>query len=168
MVDDEDFDRLNKFKWYAKRAGENFYARRRDINDKTKAIGMHRMIMGCTFGDGKIIDHIDGNPLNNQRSNLRFCTTSQNMRNVKKHPKGKFRGVSIAYRCKTSTSIIYRAVASIEGKRKTIGCYKSDIDAAIAYNEYIKANDPFARLNEIPTLPPAEALEASAPTPSLP
>jgi len=80
MVDDSDFEELSKFKWYLNGPGYAFrYSPR--VNGKQRTQGMHRQIMGLEHGDTRKVDHIDHNPLNNQRSNLRVCTQGQNMCN---------------------------------------------------------------------------------------
>lgn len=81
MVDDEDFEWLNKWKWGAHKSGNVFYVSRACYQSgKAKTIKMHRLILG--LNDSKTYcDHIDGNGLNNQRFNLRACTSSQNQMN---------------------------------------------------------------------------------------
>lgn len=82
LVDDEDFDYLNQFKWYTNKCGhgyDKFYAVR--LN-KHENVHMHRLIMNTP--DGFYTDHIDGDGLNNQKNNLRICTSSQNQANKKK------------------------------------------------------------------------------------
>lgn len=56
---------------------------------------LHRRLLGLEKGDGKSVDHIDGDRLNNRRSNLRVCTHSENMRNQGKHTRNAsgFKGV---------------------------------------------------------------------------
>ncbi len=73
LVDDEDFEWLNQWKWTNHNTG---YARRQA---GTKYTQMHTLIMAPSKGFE--VDHIDGNKLNNQRINLRICTRTQNMRN---------------------------------------------------------------------------------------
>ena len=80
LVDDEDFENLNQFKWYANKHGNTFYAGRNiRVDGKWKQVYMHHTIL-----NGKRIDHIDHNGLNNQKSNLRLCTQGQNMMNTQK------------------------------------------------------------------------------------
>lgn len=74
-VDAVDYERLFTHKWYATHGG---YAARGDGNG---ILPMHRVIMGLQKGDKLEVDHIDHNPLNNQRSNLRIVTKSQNQMN---------------------------------------------------------------------------------------
>ena len=79
LLDDQDYDILMKWKWYAAKIGFTFYARRKTSrkNPPRKTICMHQTIaerMGI-LGE---VDHIDRNGLNNQRDNLRLATDSQN------------------------------------------------------------------------------------------
>lgn len=79
LVDDEDFEKLSKFKWYANKLHNSFYAMRHSKEDNRKFILMHREILKTP--NKKVTDHIDQNGLNNQRSNLRVATPSQNQHN---------------------------------------------------------------------------------------
>lgn len=146
LVDDEDFERLSKKTWYSLRPShsKNVYA-----VHSTSALGpklrMHRVIMGVT--DPKIgIDHIDGNGLNNQKSNLRTCNQIQNGLNSRLSAKSKsgFKGVSQRKLQKSWTVKV-----TIEpGKKKHIGTFKCKVEAAKAYDEAAKKYyGEFARLN---------------------
>lgn len=76
MVDDGDYDELMKFKWWAKKGKNTYYAGRR--NGRLNTL-MHRHLMGDI--KGVAYDHADGNGLNNQRSNLRVATSQENSQN---------------------------------------------------------------------------------------
>src|SRR3972149_6021810 len=76
LVDDEDFEYLNQFAWQCSPLG---YATRR--------IGMHREIIKTP--KGMYTDHINGNPLDNRKENLRIVTFSQNMLNRKRYKNNK-------------------------------------------------------------------------------
>lgn len=76
IVDDEDFEYLNQWKWHYLETG---YAARH--GDNKKYVLMHREIMKPE--SGMIVDHIDHNTLDNRRDNLRLCTRSQNLENSK-------------------------------------------------------------------------------------
>lgn len=98
QIDDEDFEIVSKYKWHIHKGGNNLYAVTNiQTTSGRQSIQMHRLIMGCTKGDGKIVDHIDGNPLNCQKLNLRFCTHSQNVKNRTPKPSNtsKYKGVFI-------------------------------------------------------------------------
>lgn len=93
-VDDDDFDRFGSLKWCLKTARNKFYAVRTIKHKGVKrCYHLHRLIMGLNHGDDMEVDHIDGDGLNNQKSNLRICTSSQNARNkAAKHRKtGRYR-----------------------------------------------------------------------------
>ena len=99
LVNDEDFECLNQFKWFAQYDPNNecFYACR----DKSrKRIYMAREILNCP--DNMQVDHKDHNTLNNQRYNIRICTRQENHRNQRKNTKGssKYKGVSWRKRSK--------------------------------------------------------------------
>lgn len=155
MVDDDDFEYLNQFDWYAKKVGSTYYATRQDLKYKSKSAFMHRMVMGCTFGDGKIIDHIDMDGLNCQRINLRLCTKSQNAFNAKPYGKWGYKGIK-CYNTKSGTRWAVNIL--ISRKYKTFGGFKTIEEAALAYNDLAKKyHGEFARLNVIPTQPPVVA-----------
>mgnify|MGYP001229239520 CR=1 FL=1 len=91
LVDDEDFDELSKYRWVI----SGGYAKHEFWKDnKPNPTLIHRFILG-QLAENKIVDHIDRNPLNNQKSNLRICTQSENIFNSprKKNNKSGFVGV---------------------------------------------------------------------------
>ena len=152
LVDDEDFDSLNAFKWSAGRNGRMLYAIRhvhRDDYGRT-TVGMHRIVLarklGRSLAKGEDTDHINGNSLDNRRENLRGATRSQNNRNCHRHianPSSRFLGVSWS-----KPSEKWRVEIKIGGKRVYLGSYQSEIEAAIAREEYIKERpDLCARSN---------------------
>lgn len=137
LVDDEDFEYLNQFSWTLNSC--NYAGRYSD----GRFITMHRLIMGNP--KGKQVDHIDGNRFNNQRSNLRICTQSQNCMNRKATTKGSsgFRGVH-------KTKYSYQARIEVSGKKMNLGHFKEPMEAAIAYNKAaVKYHGEFAVLNDI-------------------
>ena len=161
IVDDADYDYLNQWKWFMQNSrGTTFYARRWDCSDKSnrKEIKMHRLIMGCVYGDKKEVDHIDHNGLNNQRYNLRISIGNQNKWN--KIPRGvsKFLGVSIqiskiVHKLKNGNTKIYsytkwESSLTANKKRYRLGVFKKEEDAARAYDEAAKKyHGAFANLN---------------------
>jgi hypothetical protein len=98
LVDDADYDFLINFNsWCATthKRRKTFYAvSSKMIGDKCKNLFMHRLLLNITSND-LFVDHIDGNGLNNQRSNLRICTREQNQRNRPKNKNNKsgYKGV---------------------------------------------------------------------------
>jgi hypothetical protein len=152
LVDDEDFEELSKYTWTNDGKG---YAVRSDKDSKRKSkIRMHRQVMG--FPDGFLIDHIDGNPLNNQKENLRIVTMSGNgcNRHLKSKDKSsKYFGV---HHNKASGSWV--AVLAFEGKSYYLGAYRTEVEAAVAYN--LKAKElGFLTQNEVDMSTPLQKLK---------
>lgn len=149
LVDDEDFDFLMQWKWYVvvERKKYLYVARKQKAEEYKlsgirKSIFMHRQIM--TASSEELVDHRDGNGLNNQRSNLRVCNYKQNMYNSASWGEySKYKGVSWHKRKNKWISSI-----TIEGKRFHLGYFDSEEDAARAYDEQAKKyHGDFARLN---------------------
>lgn len=129
FVDDEDFVFLSRYKWFAKVNKDRVYAAR-TAGNKTKL--MHRIILGVV--DPLIyVDHIDGNGLNNTRTNIRTCSNAQNQWNTGKWKKGenKFKGIN---RCRNR----FRARISVDGKRYLIGTFDTEEQASEAYELAVK------------------------------
>jgi len=149
LIDDEDYERVNQYKWTAKprtRRGITYgwVARRnqwfgdpnvqtvmksskgdRIVNGYYKNLHLHRFIMNAP--EGMVVDHIDGNGLNNQKSNLRICTHSQNAMNSRTRSSNStgVRGVSF-----DSQTGKWRATITHKGKMKNLGRYK-ELEEAI-------------------------------------
>ena len=143
LVDDADFELLNQYKWslaIGSNAGYSFYAKTRI---KNKTVYMHRMILNPT--DKQTVDHDNGNGLDNRRSNIRLCNSSQNQANRgrQKNCNSGFKGVSWHKEQR-------KWVAWIQFSKKHIylGRFDNKIGAAVAYdNAAIKYHGEFARTN---------------------
>lgn len=79
LLDQADYDRLNQYRWFAAGTQDRYAGRSVKRNGKWRVAYIHREIMAPPHGF--VIDHIDGNPLNNTRANLRICTNAQNSAN---------------------------------------------------------------------------------------
>ena len=146
LVDDADYPELSKHKWYAlKHRTGKFYA---VAFVERKSVLMHRQILGVT--DRKIkVDHKNGNPLDNQRSNIRTCTNSENMMNrgAAAHNKSGFKGV---LKKGDKRKKPYKAQIAVNGKVIHLGYFTTPKEAAHAYNEKAKElHGEFASLNKI-------------------
>ena len=96
QVDDEDYDYLNQFSWTAQVQKHTVYAIRKVwTGERHIGIPMHREILGLK-DRWVFADHIDGNGLNNQKSNLRKCNSNGNGKNTRKRSgtTSKYKGVS--------------------------------------------------------------------------
>ena len=149
MVDDEDYDWLNQWKWSAQRGYNTFYAGAWTPMKKwvRRRLQMHRLIVDAP--EGLMVDHKDGNGLNNQRSNLRICTHSQNARNQA----GNRNRMYSRYKGVTWHKGAHKWQAAIRGDNKMdyyLGCFIDEQDAAIAYNTAAtRLHGEFARLNNV-------------------
>ena len=140
IVDACDYEWLSQWKWYY---GQGYAIRA----EKRKTCAMHRVINQTP--DGLDTDHINGDKLNNRRCNLRSCTRQQNQFNkgFSANTGSKHKGVYLLICHKKYQYWIARI--NINGERKHLGCFKMELDAALAYNEAaIKYYGEFARLNE--------------------
>lgn len=147
IVDDENFEWLNQWKWYAQKSGNTYYAKRRETQGEKKFIYMHRLIMRAK--PGQEIDHANGNGWDNRIENMRFCTDSQNFQNSRKRKNcsSKYKGVHYANHAKKWRAMI---CAPGVGKSSHIGCYSSEREAAKSYNEKAKVLfGEFANLNKM-------------------
>ena len=155
IIDDDDYERISKYSWHhcSKPTdtcrGAHYFRNDSKVGDPPevgKFQSLHRYIMGCVKGDGKIVDHINGNTLDNRKSNLRICTPIENSKNMGKmrHNKAGYKGVS-----RTSTkNIRWQASICINGSSIHIGTYATKIEAAEAYDcVAIYYNGEYARLN---------------------
>jgi hypothetical protein len=145
-VDEEDFRWLKWFEWTRHVGnGGNVYAVCFSVGGKTP---MHRAIIDAP--KGMLVDHVNGDSLDNQKHNLRLATRSQNASNSKKanvkNGSSIYKGVSLAsghHREKR-----WRAMLCLGGKRQSLGYYKSEVEAAQAYDEAAKRLfGEFARTN---------------------
>jgi hypothetical protein len=148
LVDDEDFDYLNQWKWYFDRFEHSGYAGRNNSTFPYR-VKIHHVIADRHgwIRDGRQIDHIDGNGLNNCSSNLRIVTLAQNQYNQKlsKNNKSGFKGV---YWDREFGK--WRANIRFNGKLKHLGRFDDPIEAAKAYNDAaLEYFGEFARLNPV-------------------
>ena len=141
LIDNDDYEYLNQWKWTRSQR----YAVRRDYKTG-KIVTMHRVIMNTP--KDMDTDHINNNPLDNRKCNLRICTTSQNLQNQrpqKRKTSSLFKGVSYdKHRSK------WRAYIKHNSVNIHLGRFKTEIEAAKAYNEKaLEIFGEYAYLNEV-------------------
>ena len=144
MVDDDDYEKLSKYTWHVSRTNaHNVYAmRHKKVDNKTTKVYIHQEIMGGSAN--VIIDHIDQNGLNCQKSNLRISNKSQNAQNRRPYGKIKYLGVS-------EHNNKYRVQIYNNGKRHSKVC-DTVSEAALLYNDFaLKIYGHNARLNAVKT-----------------
>ena len=129
-VDDEDFELLSESKWHTQTGATKkpYAACGVSVRGKPRTILMHRVIMNAPMD--KHVEHIDGDGFNNQKSNLRLCTRSQNLANQKLHTNNKsgIKGV-----CWLTKKQRWFAQIQVNGKNRFLGTHKKIEDAAAAY-----------------------------------
>lgn len=143
LVDDEDFEWLNQWKWHAHERHNIFYAVCSSRIDGKVSKKMHRQILNP--GNDLQVDHIDGNGLNNQRINLRLCSHAQNIYN-----RGKLKSNTSGYIGVSWNKAKKKWSARTErnGKVFFLGYYENADDAAKAYDRHAKEfRGEFARTN---------------------
>lgn len=133
LVDDDDYDFLIQWKWYAHKERESYYAVRKSVrlNGKQKMIYMHHILLGTPVG--MKCDHQDRNSLNNQRRNLRIATNAQNLINRPSQSNNKL-GIKGVYRVGNK----FRASIIFKGKTIHLGAYSSLKEAGKAYDRKAK------------------------------
>ena len=131
LVDDEDYNYLNQFKWYAHKSGHTYYAvRSNHINNKCEHILMHRILLNA--GKNMVVDHLDGDGLNNCKQNIRLVTVRINNQNRSYHRNGKLVGVLFLPKY---TKRPYQSTIKINNKIKILGYYSTPEEA---HNRYLQ------------------------------
>lgn len=151
LVDDDDFARVSMWKWHAtpalSKTGEQigWYAKRcARAGERGTSIYLHRVIVGAQRG--QMVDHANGDGLDNRRSNLRICSPSQNNSNrVARRGRSGFRGV---YARSDIGPEKWEAKLQVQGANHWVGIFDCPTEAARAYDEAArKQHGVFAVLN---------------------
>lgn len=144
-IDYEDWKILQNFKWYV--SVEGYVSRnisKKELLDR-RSISIHRSILSASVG--YVVDHINGDPLDNRKMNLRACLINENVRNRKLNSDNKsgYKGVS-----KHRKTGKWQADIRLNNRTKYLGLFASAVEAALAYNSAAKKyHGAFARLNEV-------------------
>jgi hypothetical protein len=141
LVDEADYELANAYRWHRLSSGWTEYAISRSAARST--IYLHRLI--AEPAPGYVVDHIDGNGLNNTRDNLRVCTHAENCRNSRhrKRNTSGYRGVT--HHIPSDQWIAY---ITTDMRREYLGYYPTAEDAARAYDVVaLRLHGDFARLN---------------------
>jgi len=149
LIDIEDLEKVKEYIWRVcwDPKKNNFYVYGSNRKKNILSLRLQRFLVNCT--DKKLkVDHINGDTMDNRKSNLRICTHIENSWNSAK-PKGKrtskYKGVDFM-----KNEGKYRARIKVNYKEINLGCFLLEDDAAEAYNKAaIKYYKNFSLLNEI-------------------
>lgn len=148
IIDNDDFELVSLFKWYLSKqvAVTNIGSEVVDGKRRHFKLLMHRLIMSpepllC-------VHHVNGNGLDNRRSNLRVCTKQENNRAFRIKSKGKtsiYRGV-----CWDAKRVKWKAYIEFDGVLHNLGRFEEETQAAQAYNlRALNVFGEFAHLNKV-------------------
>ncbi len=144
VVDDCDYDLLSLFTWSSIIRRDDGLKYAVTKMGKTRIL-MHRFLLRV-FDPRFDVDHVNGDGLDNRKSNLRKCTRQQNLFNCRKKSKASsiYKGVTITKKGKIQASI------RVDGRLLYLGYFKTEEAAAMAYNkEALLHRKEFAYLNNI-------------------
>ena len=145
IIDDCDYELVTKFKSWRIKNKNGYYAisRKSCVDGKNHVMSLSRYIMS-PIPYGMEVDHINNNPLDNRRRNLRICTRAENSRNRLPQRPGKFKGVH------KSNKTHWIALIKIDKYLHYLGSFSNPIDAATAYNNAaIEKFGQYAKINKI-------------------
>lgn len=158
LIDESDLSVVEQYTWHATDHKHISYAAcSRNRKTSGKCLYMHRLLMNPE--PDQHVDHINGNGLDNRRSNLRLCTNAQNRRNIHvTRGVSQYKGVAF---CKSNKVRVWEAYIWFENRKIGLGCYETQKEAARAYNAAaIQYHGEFACLNEIEGLSYEESIIA--------
>ncbi|MCC7212521.1 MAG: HNH endonuclease [Candidatus Brocadia sp.] len=135
IVDDEDFEILSKFNWYARKRKSGKYdaVRKITLNGKQICLSMPRQLLPAC--EGLEVDHINRNTLDNRKSNLRIVTRSQNLKNRDKNKNNKSGKKGV---CLIENGRKCRVQIRVNGKKIHLGIFPIE-QIEQAANAYRKA-----------------------------
>ncbi len=147
IIDDEDFEKYAKHTWTlysTKRHSSIYVVATYTKRNNYESVRLHRLIMNAK--PGEIVDHMNGNGLDNRKSNLRITNSTGNNQNVRKRKNAltsKYKGV---HQVKTK----WIAQIQFQKKKINLGMFKTEVEAAEAYNKAaLTLFKEFAKLNII-------------------
>lgn len=153
VIDTADLAKVREFKgsWYASwNSHTNSFYVLGNLTvgfKKQISVRLHRFLMNAPYDC--VVDHINGNPLDNRRTNLRVCSNDENMRNRRKLSRCRSRHKGVTFD-DSKVACKWRARISVDGKRICIGYFATEEEAAIAYNDAaVKYHKEFAKLNAV-------------------
>jgi len=140
-LDDADYDRAQAYRWH--KTSNGYVAGSVVEQGARKRVYLHRWLLDAQ--PGQLVDHIDGNPLNNRRSNLRLATRSQNQANRRRNRSSRSRYKGVTWHTRQQR---WMARLQVNGRRITIGYYADPLQAAYEYDAFARTYfGEYARVN---------------------
>ncbi|WP_020474523.1 HNH endonuclease [Zavarzinella formosa] len=131
LVDVDDYKHVARKNWRIYRFSQHKYPRiiAQDHSTNSKRVFLHRLLMNAP--SGMVVDHIDRDPCDNRKHNLRVCTQGQNCLNRRQIDRAvsRFKGV-----CWNKVNQRWIAQAGTRANRRFLGFFDSEVEAARAYN----------------------------------
>lgn len=143
-VDPEMIPELSQWNWHARCINGTWYLYRAATlkgGRFSKVAALHRVLMNA--GPHDLVDHINGDSLDNRRANLRLCTAAQNARNCRRKTGG-----SSQYKGVHKAGNRWLAAITVNNTKRRLGSFRHELDAALTYDAAAhEAFGEFARLN---------------------
>jgi hypothetical protein len=136
IFDNEDIMLLFNYRWSLSRRTKRCLYVSASIDNSNRRIYMHQLILPVP--KRFVVDHINGNGLDNRRCNLRQATIAQNLRNTPPMNGRKYKGTYYAKRGKNPLRKPWAARLNLATGNKHLGYFETEIEAAIAYNQAAK------------------------------
>jgi len=134
-VDNDMFPMLNKIRWNSNFRNNSHYPDYSIwVNGKSRHSFLHWYVIGHPL-NGLMVDHINGDTLDNRRKNLRIVTRRENGQNRKSHRNGKLVGASL-----DKTWGGWKSCIKLDGKLKWLGRFKTELQAHMAYKATIESH----------------------------
>lgn len=141
-IDDEDYAKVSKYSWHIRKPSDkshkNIYFMAHagtNADGYRPVVCLHRLVMGCVPNDGKIVDHINLNTLDNRKCNLRICTNAENCRNKRMRVTNTVGLKGVTYNKKQRK---YVAQICVDACVTYLGAYDTPEEAHAAYCEASK------------------------------
>lgn len=130
IVDDDMFEILSSRSWFCSGGGTG-YAKTNSPVRNNKQMAMHHVVVGYPL-NGMVVDHLNGNSLDNRKENLRVVTTRQNLLNKKRHRNGVLAGIQFS-KNKKARLHPWRSEIYLNKKRYWLGSFSTAMEAHLAY-----------------------------------
>jgi len=143
VIDAADAALVGQWNWHAMEDGGRVYAARKDHSaGRSETVRLHRLLTGAA--KGVMVDHRDGDGLNNRRKNLRTATNSQNQHN-RRPQQGRCSLKGVSWHCQARR---WRAHISVDGRKRHLGLFDTPEAAHAAYcKASTELHGEFGRVN---------------------